>query len=373
MPLPIPIIVALIAGAATIGVSAVSSLIGIIPDLQQKDAIKEANKLQKGMGDYAWKLHQKNVLDEEFKSGKRPRDKANIKAYNSLSKDIAKGEKKYPGVTAQNAINPQMGQPNVQGQQQPNQQGGQSVGDSQGGLWNGYRPYVDQLPLLNPQQTASQNSLLPGVTNRLMNENQSFDPIEASARNNFNRFGQGFLSNRLSSAGIRGPQYAASLALGGEQLESDLGAQRANWNVARRDQDQNLYSTLMNRNYENLYSPGSSGIKSKISSGLLEEGGKMVYDAAGNFINKGIDSYFNNKNDKQNAVLAQPGQQGSSFSPDQYARMTTLQAKKAAQQQQQINLSKNRLGGNPIPIQNAVPNPNQLFNQAIKKSGYAGY
>lgn len=336
------------AGVATIGGAAAVEAIRSIPEREQHNFIKALNKQKKGSGTHAWNLYQRDKLFEDIQTHTDPKkQKVQLQQLDKLDKIIAKGNKKYPGVKSSDIndpANPISGDKTRKG--------------PEGDIWNGYRPYADQLPLLSPEQIRSQNQLLPGVTNQLMNNEQSFEPKAEHLRREYDRNAEPALARRLNFLGVQGPQYANALAAGRADIESNINAQRVDYGQNNRTQQQNLYSTLMNRNFENMYYKGQSGLKKEAISSFIEHGGNMLEEHGPTLLKAGSEK-FNN-------WLNPPQQEQPPYSNDlvkksallNYGKQNPTQQLQATQQQK---LANNELGGNGRKYKN----PQQQLNDAM--------
>ncbi len=139
-----------------------------------------------------------------------------------------------------------------------------------GNEFTGYAPYVSTASLLNPAQQQSQSSLLPEVTNRLRRP-INFDDISRETQRKYEQeilpgikahFNRG--TGKASS-----PDFLSQVHAGGQDLQTRLAAQRAEFEQNARTQDQNLFGTLMGTSQESFYNPGDPGLLKTLGSKAL--------------------------------------------------------------------------------------------------------
>jgi len=129
-------------------------------------------------------------------------------------------------------------------------------------------PNPQQMSRLSPQQQATQDALLPGVQKRLSSNKFNFAPIEKKAREDFQTktlpgIAERFTAGRYSQ---RGSAFNSGIGASANDLETNLSAQRQQYNLKQRELDQSQLSTLLNPSNENRYTQPGPGFAETLLS-----------------------------------------------------------------------------------------------------------
>lgn len=149
-----------------------------------------------------------------------------------------------------------------------------------GNAWSGYDPYTQYNSTLSPEQRASQNSLLPDVTNRLSKTPNFEDIRNETIRHYKENILPGINNNFTASTGGKSssPVLGLQRAEGDRSLLTQLNSQRYQHELEQQRLNQNLYGTLMNKSIEPHYYEGVEGFGPKLTNDLIEQGVPHVID-----------------------------------------------------------------------------------------------
>lgn len=178
-------------------------------------------------------------------------------------------------------------------------------GGQVGNPLTGYEAQTQQLPRLSPEQIAFQNKLLPGLADQLGNDTSDFEPIAQKTRADFNKYTAPSLASRFASfgGGTSSDAYQNALGSGYGELESSIGALRAEHGLKRRALQQNLAGTLLNPTYENLYMPATGGFLGGVAQSAAPALGQLGVEALSNYLNRPSKSGTANPSSRNQQVL----------------------------------------------------------------------
>lgn len=136
----------------------------------------------------------------------------------------------------------------------------------------GYNAESLQYDRNSPEQVASRNQLLPGITQHLQNP-IDFQALQNETVRNYDENILPGLTHRFTSdthGKLSSPAYGQSRREGGKSLQIQLDAQRAQHELKQRELSQSLYSTLMNPTQENVNRPGTPGLLGDLGEKFIE-------------------------------------------------------------------------------------------------------
>lgn len=126
----------------------------------------------------------------------------------------------------------------------------------------GRKPQVQQASLLTPEQQGMQSNLLSLGLQGLQNPYRGFEPIAQRAMSTFQQQIVPTLAERFTSlgGGLSSPAFASQLGQAGSGLSEMLAALQSQYGQQQQGLSQNLLGLGMRPSFENLVTPGSSGL-----------------------------------------------------------------------------------------------------------------
>lgn len=186
---------------------------------------------------------------------------------------------------------------------------------------NGTDPYAAQIPVVSQNQQDIMHDLLTKVGRRVDENRYDFEPIAAKHRDDFQRNVLPSLANRFSAfgGGLSTDAYQNAMARAHSDSELGISALRSQYNLQKNSQDQGLLNTLLQPQFNTLYTPGTPGFLQQ----MVNAGGATLPG----FVGELTRGYMNARNNRQ-----QQGQNGGGTNNQQQTNGNDQQNNNTQQQ-----------------------------------------